>query len=271
MNLIGIAAAAALGFYAEPDLRVSLTGLKPSSNQLVLNQSLLVRPADGSAPIPLSSLRPDQLPATVTLQIAVSANNPATGESITLPAGGAAKLVRVDGINLVVSPVGQAFFGSVPYNQTDLLTKLAQMPALTAPPTPSTPTPQAEPPSPPVSPLNPSTPDPLETLANEKAPEVTPTPPPTAPTASSAPNEADIVAIMKESIQNVQITEFKFADVLEWKAAPAEDLDGATYQIGLASYRAETIFGVKTFQAKALIKDGKVNRWIGKKSGQDLN
>ena len=68
---------------------------------------------------------------------------------------------------------------------------------------------------------------------------------------------------MQDSIRRGAIKEFNFSQVLNWEAsAEPETVDGETYQTGLASYKAETVFGVKTIQAKALIKDGKVIRWL---------
>jgi hypothetical protein len=75
---------------------------------------------------------------------------------------------------------------------------------------------------------------------------------------------------MQESVRTGQIKEFTFDQVLAWKAEADETIDGETYQTGLASYKAETIFGVKTIQAKALIKNGKVQRWIWPKSGMEI-
>jgi hypothetical protein len=75
---------------------------------------------------------------------------------------------------------------------------------------------------------------------------------------------------MQESVRGGQIKEFTFDQVLTWKADADETVDGETYQTGLASYQAETIFGVKTIQAKALIKEGKVQRWIWPKSGMEI-
>ena len=75
---------------------------------------------------------------------------------------------------------------------------------------------------------------------------------------------------MQDSIQAAQIKEFTFDQVLDWTAGPDETVDGETYQTGVASYKAETIFGVKTIQAKALIKGGKVQRWIWPKSGMEI-
>ena len=75
---------------------------------------------------------------------------------------------------------------------------------------------------------------------------------------------------MQDSVRSGQIQEFKFEQVLGWKAEGGEEVDGVNYQTGLAAYKAETIFGVKTIQAKALIKDGKVEKWIWPKSGMEI-
>lgn len=75
---------------------------------------------------------------------------------------------------------------------------------------------------------------------------------------------------MKESLRSGQIKEFGLAQVTSWTKQPDETIDGQIYQIGAVAYKAETIFGVKTIQAKALIKDGKVQRWIWPKSGMEI-
>ena len=76
---------------------------------------------------------------------------------------------------------------------------------------------------------------------------------------------------MKASIQAGEIKEFGFDQVLEWVAGEGEEtIDGESYQTGLASYKAETVFGVKTIHAKALIKGGKVVRWLWPKSGMEI-
>ena len=75
---------------------------------------------------------------------------------------------------------------------------------------------------------------------------------------------------MQASIDAGQIKEFTKAQVLSWTASTDEIADGETYQIGLAAYKAETIFGIKTIQAKAMIRGGKVVRWIWPKSGMEI-
>lgn len=91
--------------------------------------------------------------------------------------------------------------------------------------------------------------------------------PPAAPVAAPA---ADVVGAMQASIRAAQIKEFQFDQVQEWTEEPDETIDGESYKIGIASYKAETMFGVRVIQAKALIKDGKVSRWVYRKSGMDM-
>ena len=80
----------------------------------------------------------------------------------------------------------------------------------------------------------------------------------------------EIVELMKKSVADGAVKEFKADQVKEWKAAEKETVDGTEYQTGLAGYMAATIFGLKPVQAKALIKDGKVDRWVYAKSGMEI-
>ncbi|MCW1923434.1 hypothetical protein OKA05_12790 [Luteolibacter arcticus] len=126
-----------------------------------------------------------------------------------------------------------------------------------------TPTPEPTPEPTPVVP-DPA-PEPAPTPTPEPAPEPAP-----APVASGTLSADDIVKVMQDSIKEKQVKEFTFEQVLGWKAGEEEEVDGAKYQTGQAAYKAETIFGVKTIQAKALIKDGKVSKWIWPNSGMEI-
>jgi hypothetical protein len=92
-------------------------------------------------------------------------------------------------------------------------------------------------------------------------------PPEPAPIPATA---VDVVAVMKKHISEGNIKEFTFNQVQGWKAEPNEVIDGETYQIGLIRYNAETIFGNKSIEAKALIKNGQVVRWIWPKSNMEI-
>ena len=96
-------------------------------------------------------------------------------------------------------------------------------------------------------------------------------PPENPPEPAAIPATAvDVVAVMKKHISEGNIKEFTFNQVQGWKAEPNEVIDGETYQIGLIRYNAETIFGNKSIEAKALIKDGQVVRWIWPKSNMEI-
>jgi hypothetical protein len=150
-------------------------------------------------------------------------------------------------------------------------------------PEPVTPKPEPAPEPPPVVKNDPEpvptpepapepTPEPAPAVADkemeEPKPEPTPIPEP-APTGAALGAE-EIVKVMQESIKSAQVKEFTFEQVLAWKAGEEEEVDGVKYQTGNAAYKAETIFGVKTIQAKALIQGGKVTKWIWPNSGMEI-
>jgi hypothetical protein len=144
-------------------------------------------------------------------------------------------------------------------------------PPVTTPPV--TPPPVTPPPvePPPVTPP-PVTPPPAEppVVKNDPPMEEPVAPPATPPTPSAALGPEDIVKLMQDSIRAKQVKEFTFDQVLGWKAGEDEEVDGEKYQTGVAAYKAETIFGVKTIQAKALIQGGEVKKWIWPNSGMEI-
>jgi hypothetical protein len=101
----------------------------------------------------------------------------------------------------------------------------------------------------------------------EPAPEETPAPVVEAFVPPVGKAGAVIVKIMQTSIRSGQLKEFAFNQVRGWKPEANETVDGVLYQTGVAAYKAETVFGSKTILAKALIKNGKVARWIWPRSG----
>ncbi|MBT7970045.1 MAG: hypothetical protein HN570_03530, partial [Verrucomicrobia bacterium] len=113
----------------------------------------------------------------------------------------------------------------------------------------------------PVAKIDPVVPNP------EPMPVVEPTP---APAADAKLGEDKIIALMKDSIAGGAVKEFTSDQVKGWKANGEETIDGTEYQTGLAAYEAATIFGVRPVQAKALIKDGKIERWVYAKSGMEI-
>jgi hypothetical protein len=180
---------------------------------------------------------------------------------------------------------------TIPISKTDLIEQLITNPpsanTIPEPETEITPDPIPEPaPEPEVAAEPETTPEPEPEPAAE--PETTPETevteePETAPEPEIAPEETSepvtagdesaadgIVAIMQASLNQGQIKEFTAEQVVSWTPGPEETIDGEVFQTGLVNYNAETIFGAKTIQAKALIKNGKVLRWVWPKSGMEI-
>jgi len=236
----------------------------------------------GSVAKQLEGLNTDRLPERVLLLEAVTvhdpSSDPASGTKMEIPAGQRIKVVRIDGTDVVVSPA-PPFEGRIAVAKTDLIKQLGAMPGPKPAPEPPPvadrdPQPQPAPapvPEPKPVPAPAPAPEPPPVAGNEPAPA--PEPPPAQPEpepAKASPNLDAIVMVMKDSIRSGQIKEFTFDQVLGWKGVGEEEIEGETYDTGLVAYKAETIFGVKTIQAKALILDGKVAKWIWPKSGMEI-
>jgi hypothetical protein len=102
-------------------------------------------------------------------------------------------------------------------------------------------------------------------------PGAEPEPEPPPPPAPEPPKpEVNIAQIMGQHIREGGIKEFTLAQVNGWRAEPDEVIDGETYQVGIVTYTADTIFGKKTLDAKALIQNGRVVKWVWPKSGMEI-
>ena len=90
------------------------------------------------------------------------------------------------------------------------------------------------------------------------------------PETPSSLNEEQIVAAMKESLEGGKVKELDVAKVTNWESAGEESFDGVDFQVGIATYKEMTILGEKTLQAKALFKNGKLDKWIHSKTGMQI-
>ena len=188
---------------------------------------------------------------------------------------------------MVVSPPEGNYQGKIPIEDTDLVKQLSENPLTLGKSTPTpapTPTPKPVAPEPvtpprgesaepPAIPEPPPVPEPAPQPVPIPAPEpipvpepVTPEPPVTAGNGASV----DAVKVMQDCVKNGGIKEFKFEQVSEWKAGEPEMVDGQSFATGTALYKAVTFLGEKTIEAKAFIKDGKVQRWIWPRSGMEI-
>ena len=275
--------AALTGYMKYPSLRYQLTGLSqivpvkpaatkaadvavaaPSSPPLAAPPAAVAPAAAPLATTPpiidLTKLTPAQLPAQVTLKVSTEVGD-ASGLKMKIDPGSRLTLVRVEGDQVVVSPGSSPFEGRVAVSGTDLMEQLeAKPPVAPADPPPAVASPATDPAPPAVQPE----PTPAATI-QEPATAVVPAAEP-APSQAPAASSTDVVEVMKEHLRSGAIKEFKFEQVLEWKAAPDEVLGGASYQTGLVRYSTDTIFGVKTIEAKALMQAGKVVRWVWPKN-----
>lgn len=259
-----------LGYSLEPQFRERLTGNIPEQSKpqeakkeakkkpveeptkKVMDEPKVVTPLAPEPPVVEDLPDPakfpaDMLPEKILLKADAEISDAASGLNMTVTAGNKVNLVRLEGMNVVISPGAGPFEGTVPVKDTDLQEQLAAMP------------------------------EPDASAEEKKMPEPEPDPEPKpepAPKPAPAPAPAeplDTVSVMKASIKAGEIKEFAYDQVLEWKESDeSEAVEGTEYEVGMASYKAETVFGVKTIQAKALIKDGKVVRWLWPKSGMEI-
>lgn len=127
-----------------------------------------------------------------------------------------------------------------------------------------------------VKPVTPVEHEPTASVEPEPTPQKAVIPEPQKPAQPAKPvptantREVDVVKLMQSSIRKREISEFQYNDVVDWKQAPNETYQGSVFQVGIASYKAETVMGEKQILAKALIKDGKIVRWIWPKSGLQI-
>ena len=231
--------------------------------------------------VTLSGIKDEEIPEKVTLKKRVKVE--AEGqESMYLEAGSKVLVKGREGNNLIIAAMAGPLEGMTKMTSTDLVEQVAKgrvmqiaggTPAPQNPPQPEPAPPKPEPqpqpaPEPPAVAQN----DPPMENQPEPAPEPQPEPEPApdAPTPGAPLSPEQVVSAMQESVKSGQIKEFKYEQVEAWKASEDEEVDGESYQVGLAAYKAETIFGVKTVQAKALIQGGKVVKWVYAKTGMEI-
>lgn len=92
-----------------------------------------------------------------------------------------------------------------------------------------------------------------------------------APASAKTPTELAIEQAMRASYESGSIREFAQTKPIKWTAGPNETIRGTAYQTGVLEYSTKTILGEKIAQAKALILNGKVDKWISLKTSQPLN
>ena len=233
--------------------------------------------------INLETIEEGEMPTSIELKKRTTVSTSDGSQETALEVGTTVNVRKMNGYNLEISP-GGPLVGFVPIVDTDFVehviayrarrhfggdTAITDNPEPRPVPPPTLPeiaanTPPKANPTPAPEPKPGPAPEPGPAPAPEPAPEPEPEPEPANLSAEQ------IVAAMKESVKGGGIKEFKFEQVEGWKAGEEENVDGEMYQTGLAAYKAQTIFGEKTVQAKALIKEGDVVKWIYAKTGMEI-
>ena len=230
--------------------------------------------------IDLAEYRGDDLPKTLKIKEPVTIPTVDGEGEVRLSKGDEVVLLNRDGEKLLIEKPESNGKGEVEPGVTDIFDVLAirkfekaaadqRMASNDLQPAP-TPKPAPTPaPTPVPTPKPAPTPEPVA-VTPTPTPQNTPDPEPEPEPAVVSLSDEEIVELMKKSIGGDAVKEFTLAQVKGWKANGEETIDGTTYQTGLAAYEAETIFGVRPVQAKALIKDGKIERWVYAKSGMEI-
>ena len=240
LMLIVAGSAAYFGYKHEPDLRPFITGIPQA-----------VRPSipDSLRGINLASLRADQLPKEVTIFITRPYKHSNGNLEITILPGSKHAPVKISPPNVHLRVEGTKYQFVLPIDKTDLIQQLSQMPLDSAP--------------------DPTNTDPA--LPKPQSPSAQPTASPTpAPTAPSTATSTDAVMLMRDTLRNSPLKEFSISQITTWSAGPQETIDGESFATGIISYEAKTILGQKSMQAKALIKNGSIKKWIHAKSGIEI-
>ncbi|MFT6863352.1 MAG: hypothetical protein ACJAVK_001913 [Akkermansiaceae bacterium] len=263
-----------LGYVLGPTLTPML--VKPQEKALGLIRDVKYKGAIYT--INLAEFRDSDLPTTLTIENPTEILTEGGNGTVKLRKGDTVALLNLKDDVLFITKDDANGKGTVAPDDTDLWFQLAKQvydkeagnavakvqPPVAPPTTVATPTP------PPVvvAPTPAPTPTPMPVVV---VPAPAPTPAPV-PAGGGKLSDEEIIEVMKKSIAGGAVKEFTIDQIKEngWKVNGDETIDGTEYQTGLAAYEAATIFGVRPVQAKALIKGGKVERWVYAKSGMEI-
>lgn len=268
--ILGLVIACVLGFFVEPSIRDIWITEKSPEKEISNDEAGSAgeeqakpekpdkpdKPSGGEVkPVPtpvwVFGLTTEQLPAKLVLNKEAEFSLPGAAQPMVMSAGTEVKPLRFNENLLVIAlAAGGPMEATVPVSDTNLLDVIGDKPPADDPVAVVKPPTDVEPPVDTADPEDPEMPD----------------DPPAKPVAATL-DESQIVDLMKSQIEGGALQEFKADQVKNWSAGEDREVDGETFQTGIVDYEKETIFGLTTTQAMALIKDGKIVRWISPKSG----
>ncbi|MBX3743161.1 MAG: hypothetical protein KF712_19405 [Akkermansiaceae bacterium] len=292
-NFLVVGGAGVFGYFAEPSLRLELTGLSPTAppppQQPGNQEEVYLSRVDPRV------YAPEQLPKEVTLKKEAELTDSSSGLKIPVPTGTKLKLLRLGEGTLIVGTGSPNIEGEVEVQNTDVREQLigvapvAPSPVAAQGQTMDGQPAEGQPAAPqdgmakndPATTMGGSTPDSGETAQNGGAmndaptdganPALKPGDAPAEPAGEFASMAADeIVQTMQDSLKGSTIKDIKFDQVSEWAGGEPEEVDGKKFNTGTISYKAQTILGLKSRKAKAYIVGGKVVRWVNPTSGTEI-
>ena len=209
--------------------------------------------------IEMDSITPDEIPSMVKLRQTVDLKN-SKGMTLAVKASDEVKVVSyASEIFSVVDVASGQFTGEVPYSNTNFVEVLAKKRHSEF---------RGESPVAPVRavekvPVVAKVAEVTKPVAAEQEEEAE-------PVKSSELSESELIRVMKKSVKAGMVSEFSVGDVSQWRSTEAEEVEGVSYQAGLATYEKETLFGKQPVVAKCLILNGKPKRWVYAKTGVDV-
>jgi len=81
---------------------------------------------------------------------------------------------------------------------------------------------------------------------------------------------AQVVTVMQKSVKAGEVTDFSYDVVKAWEYSGEENIEGTSYDVGVATVELTTILGVDERKVKALCRDGVVVRWLWAASGVEI-
>lgn len=231
-----------------------------------------VKGPDGSEMmISLDKLAPENFPPIVTISESMELADRTGGLSKIALKGTELKPTRVVGRELTLLEQSTGLSGKIDMAKTDFGVRVVthvenRLAGITTPTPPNTVADNSGGASN-QSPVEEAQPEPEP--EPEPAPEPEPEPEPE-PVAEVTLSPEEIVTAMKASVDAGDVSTFAADDVQEYKAGEPAHHDGVDYQTGTATYKKKTILGVKSITAVALIKGGKVDRWVSARTGMKI-
>lgn len=239
----------ALGFFAYPAL------FGPSAQQSVSYvETIKVNGPSGQMTfdIDIREISPEELPAKVKVKKSFKIFNE-LGQVLELQPGATVTLESFSDIYLKIKDSSGNFSGETKYKNTDLLEVVAKRRfdemmgnKLDEPETEEEPVVEEAP------------------MVEEVVLEDT------GPLTEVLP-DSDLLAVVKGSVKNKDISEFTSEAVTEWTIGENETIFEKEYQVGLVTFQKKTFLGDQPVSAKALVRNGKLEKWVYVETGVEID